>query len=482
MDLSRSEIFVRADGSPQIGLGHVVRCMALSLMLKNEFEITFYYREMPDSMVKEISDGGFGVVKIEHEEQFFEKLYKKVVVVLDGYGFDDGYQHKIKIKGAKLVCIDDLHNNLFLADLIINHAPGITPQAYKTKPYTQFALGLDFALLRPAFLEQAKNQREIVKIETVLVCFGGSDSRNLTERTLQVVLRFQQFIKIYVVTGSAFVPGDELGRLLDSDPRIEHRQALTEQKMLETMLDSDLAIVPSSGILFEALASGCLVVSGNYVDNQKLVYENFRDSGCFTDAGNFEIPELTKAINEVINGHTKNPVFIDGNSATRVIRLFDQLNKETFITVRKAKVTDLDITFGWASSAEIRRYAFQQHQISKSEHTNWFLNKLAEANCRFYIIEYKNEPIGSIRFDIREGEAKISYLLDPLFHGQGFGQLILKKGIEQLLNEVEPDHLTIHLVSGDVMTTNVPSIKAFERLGFIRKMVSENFKFEKLVI
>ena len=70
--------------------------------------------------------------------------------------------------------------------------------------------------------------------------------------------------------------------------------------MLKTMLEADLAILPASGILLEALAAGCRVISGRYAENQKLVYENYKNAGLFFDAGNFEPEEIREAINHVL--------------------------------------------------------------------------------------------------------------------------------------------------------------------------------------
>ena len=73
------------------------------------------------------------------------------MVVIDGYQFDTEYQQKVKKSGASLVCLDDLHNQHFVADIIINHAPGVDPGKYSAEPYTQYLLGPSYALLRPAF-------------------------------------------------------------------------------------------------------------------------------------------------------------------------------------------------------------------------------------------------------------------------------------------------------------------------------------------
>ena len=479
--MKKPKILIRTDGSSQIGLGHLVRCSALALILKHEFEIIFYCREIPDYILSELEVSGFGCRKIENECEFLGQLTDNIVAVLDGYHFDIEYQKKVKATGAKLVCIDDMHDKEFVADMIINHAPGITPQDYRAQPYTQFALGLEYALLRPYFLEQAKKQRTIEKIETVLICFGGSDYKNLIQRTLQVVLEFPQFKTIIVVTGSSYKSTVSFKKLITSDTRIDYRHALNEQQILETMLMSDLAIVPASGILFEVLAVGCIAISGSYIDNQNLIYENFKNAGYIKDAGNFLSQKLYKAISESIGGCINKVKLIDGLTAVRVSKLFDQLQKELLINFRKATASDLDITFAWATNPDIRRYSFQQHHITKPEHDIWFLKKLGDTNCHYSIVEYNDKPVGSIRFDLKEGEAIISYLLDPMYHGRGFGQLILRKGIEWLLMVNKPDFTPIHFLCGEVMKTNIPSVKAFERLGFVKKEQKENYKFEKWV-
>ena len=313
----KPELFIRADGNPQIGLGHLVRCTALAHMLKEDFEITFICRDIPDAIVHELIDSGFDCTKIKEETEFFGRINTYSIVVLDGYLFDTEYQRQIKAKGTMLVCIDDLHNNEFVADLIINHTPGIIPMDYKAQPYTQFALGIEYALLRPAFLEQAKKKRSIVSIQTVLICFGGSDPKNLTQEVLQSVIEFPQLKKIFVVTGSAYFLTDSFKKLVASDTRIDHRHSLKEQQMIDIMLVSDLAIVPASGILFEVLAVGCIVLTGSYIDNQDYILKGFSNLNAVEESANISNPR--KSICKVINGtFNYKKSIIDGESDNRI--------------------------------------------------------------------------------------------------------------------------------------------------------------------
>jgi UDP-2,4-diacetamido-2,4,6-trideoxy-beta-L-altropyranose hydrolase len=478
----KPEVFIRADGSPTIGLGHLVRCSALAHMLKTDFQIAFFCKEIPDTLAGEFVAAGFGLKKINTEEEYFQQLKPKQIAVLDGYDFNTEYQRKVRNKGCGLVCIDDLHDREFVADLIINHAPGITQRDYKTQPYTRFALGPEYALLRPTFLEQAKKKRKIEKIETLLIAFGGADPKGLTKKTVKIAIQFPEFKKIIVVTGASFTPGSRFAEMIASDQRIEQRINLNEKEMLSTMIEADLAIVPSSGVLFEVLAAGCKTISGFYTDNQLHVYQNFKRSGSIIDAGHFDDAEIEEALKTGLKNGTFALKPIDGDSKLKIRKTFSLLKREYEVILRPAVQNDLEITFAWATNPEIRRFAFQNHQISSEEHTQWFFGKINDPLCKFFIGEISGRPFGSIRFDINNNEAIISYLVDPAFHGQNLGQILLKKGIESLLSKKNLESKAVfNIISGFVMKPNIPSIKAFERLGFEKIDFEDRYKFVKTI-
>lgn len=318
----KPKVYIRADGNSRIGLGHLTRCTALAHMLKEDFEIMVVSREVPDSMLTENERNGFKWRKISNETEFLDQLNVDHIVVLDGYHFDTEYQKQIKSIGAKLICIDDLHDKKFIADLIINHAPGIKPDDYQAQPYTQFALGPQYALLRPVFLEQAQKERKIEKIDTLFICFGGSDSENLTESTYRIARDFEIFKKIIVVTGPAYHYLDSMNLLVDTDARIVHYNSVNEEQMLSLMLESDLAIVPASGLLFEVLASEMIALAGYYTENQQKIYSGFRNLNAIYDAGNFN--QLKTALGLIINSDTirQKRKVINGRSNQKILYKF----------------------------------------------------------------------------------------------------------------------------------------------------------------
>ena len=124
-----------------------------------------------------------------HYDDFLSHLQGDEIVVLDNYFFDTGYQRAIKGKGCRLVCIDDMHDKHYVADVVINH--GLTDSAlFDVESYTKLCLGFDWALLRKPFLEAARKKRvPMDRKGKVVVCFGGSDIHDVTGYFVNRTLR-----------------------------------------------------------------------------------------------------------------------------------------------------------------------------------------------------------------------------------------------------------------------------------------------------
>ncbi|CAL66987.1 UDP-2,4-diacetamido-2,4,6-trideoxy-beta-L-altropyranose hydrolase [Christiangramia forsetii] len=303
----KDKIYIRADGSPEIGLGHIIRCFALAKMLKGSFNIHFVTRSIPKIIETTFVVEGFSVSRISEEEEFFNFLNGDEIVVLDHYELDSTYQKRVKEIGSKLVCIDDLHDKVFFADLIINHSPGISPKDYLAQPYTKFALGPGYALLRPAFLEATKDNKKIDEIKHVLICFGGSDFKNLTKSVLEIVAENDMMERISVILGSAYTHHESLNDIEKKNPKIKISSSLNENEMLSEIKKADLAIIPSSGILLEVLAGGAIPLICYYAENQQRLFNYFkyRDLLPSFDANKFDGKELSTVIADIQNNKIK---------------------------------------------------------------------------------------------------------------------------------------------------------------------------------
>jgi len=282
----QKKIYFRADGNARMGLGHVFRSLALLQMLQEEFDCHFVIKNPRPELLQVIQPICSSIIKLEEFERIEDEaahlsqhiIDYEDIVVLDGYHFKTAYQQIIKDRGCSLVCIDDIHDYPFVADVVINHAPGLTTEYYELTVDTRACLGLDYALLRPAFLEAAKRERSFSEIKNIFICFGGSDYHNLTLKSLKGLLPFSQKInQVNVVTGAAYQYREELEffQKNNSELLVRTLSNLSADEMVEQMRDSHLAIVPASSILYEAIAVGMPVISGYYVDNQVNVFKGF---------------------------------------------------------------------------------------------------------------------------------------------------------------------------------------------------------------
>ena len=147
------------------------------------------------------------------------------------------------------------------------------------------------------------------------------------------------------------------------------------------------------------------------------------------------------------------------------------------IIIRLAQLEDLSLYLGWVNEPIVRKNSIDSDQVSLSIHEKWFSNKLNSKNSILLVMELDELPIGQIRFDIENEIALIDYSIDQEFRKKGFGDILIKKGIEYLLKTPKTNNISVF--RGVVKTFNTPSIRVFIKNGF-EENKSYNSKEEKI--
>jgi UDP-2,4-diacetamido-2,4,6-trideoxy-beta-L-altropyranose hydrolase len=484
LEESQTYIYFRVDGSLEIGLGHLIRCISLAHMLKNHFQVVFLCKKIPQNSISEISKCNATLIIIKDEEETLNLIHKKSIVVFDGYNFTNSFRKTIYNIGCKIVCIDDIADKPLTANLIINHSPNILTNNYYCNPYTMFALGREYRLLRPCFLEQSKKNRIVTSIETLFISIGGADTNNFTLLILKVVLKHFNFKKIYLVTGPAYPYHETLIPYIVNNKQVEYHNSIGEEEMVKCMSNSDLAIIPASGTLYEVLAAGAIAIIGYFVENQKMFFDSFKNYPNVFTIPTFDEEEIKKAIENVFN-NTRLPLHINSNNLgevdVRYRKIFKQLELSLALSIRRVDFSDFEDTYKWASDPTIRNMSLNKHVITKDEHSQWFNKIIVNKSSFYFVVEFNGKKIGTIRFDKENENLKISYLLDSAYRGLGFGVILLANGIEEVTREIK-NEITIKSLVGQVLKTNISSIKAFNRLGFIIDDCKEYFLFKKALL
>lgn len=150
------------------------------------------------------------------------------------------------------------------------------------------------------------------------------------------------------------------------------------------------------------------------------------------------------------------------------------------ITLRKANSGDLELTFKWANDKKIREYSFSKDEITFYTHKNWFLKKIDDINCNYYILENcLKTALGSIRIDKNEfNQMVVSYLIDPEFHGNSYGFVLLKLLENELKLFKHNENLEL---LGLVQSENIPSLKIFRKLNYKESIIDNIHNFTKQI-
>lgn len=283
---NKRKICFRADADAEIGYGHFIRTLALADMLKDDFECVFY-TQSPTEYQRREAEKVCELVTLPADDSrfqlFLDCLKGDEIVVLDNYFYTTNYQRAIKTKGCKLVCIDDMHDKHYVADAVVNHGPAM-PDDFDCEPYTQLCLGNQWSLLRKPFLEPLRsNKRE----NRLIVCFGGADPQQLTDKVVTMLIELNTPYEITVILGEAALLSEE------NRKRVVVKNKLTAQQMADLFETSLVGILPSSSVRIEAVSRGLKVICGYFVDNQQIGFERSLKQGDVLPVYNFN--ELTAA-------------------------------------------------------------------------------------------------------------------------------------------------------------------------------------------
>lgn len=315
----KKKVYFRADAGQSIGYGHFIRSLALADMLKDDFDCTFF-TQTPTEYQKQEAEKVCPLVALPADDSkfglFLEQLKGDEIVVLDNYFFTSEYQLKIKHKGCKLVCIDDMHDKHYYADVVINHGLADS-NLFDVEPYTRLALGLDYALLRKPFLTQTNIKKEEGHW---FVSFGGADYDNMTAKFVGFLELDPTVKSITVVIGDAYKHRESLGAF----HKIEIKKNLTAAQMQQEMSRSEYAVLPCSTVCIEAFYCGCKIACGFFVNNQREGHDAFTKYGIIYPLGNLYNVSNANFI-KVIQHHAYTPAPLGCPVPSRYIKVFNEI-------------------------------------------------------------------------------------------------------------------------------------------------------------
>lgn len=253
-------VFIRTDGHEQIGLGHLMRCLALAQEFSvRQVDVVFFVRQPSVSHCRARHDWEGKIVVIpdsvsQSEESAWlreHKLYNQCsLLVLDGYQFDSSYRQQLNALKPPLVLFDDNNNSGVLhCDAVINGASGAQTLGYeKTSPDALHLCGEDYRVLRQEFLTSP--DVPVGQRNSITVIMGGADSDGHTITVLNTLAKLGPDIPVRLITGNAFAHKDALKTVLQQvENPVQHLENC--QSVADIFAHSRVAISAAGSTQFE---------------------------------------------------------------------------------------------------------------------------------------------------------------------------------------------------------------------------------------
>lgn len=282
-------ILFRADGNPQLGSGHIMRCLSLADA----------FRDMGQSSVFVIADDcvqgsihrrGYECRVLHTEYDRMEDELSALLpalwelqphcAVLDSYFVTPRYMAAVKER-APLMYIDDLNSFDYPADLVVNYTLYRDKLSYP--PDKRYLLGPQYAPLRQEFQDIPKRQA-VDQVRNVLISTGGSDPEHVALECVRYLRECPpDGITYHVVLGAMNQDAAEIKRIAAGGPHIALHQNVSDMRSL--MLECDAAISAGGTTLFELCACGLPTVTYVLADNQIMNAASFEEAGLMLSAG-----------------------------------------------------------------------------------------------------------------------------------------------------------------------------------------------------
>lgn len=332
-------IFIRADANPNVGMGHIMRCLSIAECFSFAGHSVLFI--LADENIDElVMSRGYKTVVLHtdyqnmEEELLFWPEEPSDIIIVDSYFVTNHYfsnLKKMKLKeDGKLVYIDDLAAFPYLVDILVNYNVYGTEldylNLYNKSNLPKLILGADYAPLRSMFRNVSRKEQKR-KVTDVLISTGGSDYLHLALRIIQS--NPSRFI-YHILIGTLNSDKDEIERLAQSLPNIVlHENVIDMKSLIESC---DIVVSAAGSTLYEICACGVPLITYILADNQIPGAKAFERLGLAVNCGDMRgVPDSAKKILEAVEQIADNYKYrctvgirmqnmIDGYGADRVVK------------------------------------------------------------------------------------------------------------------------------------------------------------------
>lgn len=265
------DIAFRLDAGAEIGLGHLMRCLAIADRLQTAgAKCHFLCHKLPAHLLPLLRQHQHHPLSAPDDAGPLPRI-QPAWLIFDHYLIDRVLEQRLAAYCDQILVIDDLADRPHHCHLLLDQGPLRTPDDYRAlaPSNSQLLLGTDYALLRPAYRQLARPQAD--KWHRGLICFGGADPAGACLTTLNSLARlpWARTIQWTLVAGGANPFWSELQQRVAELPELNMTLLRQSDQMADLMSQHDFAIGAAGGMTWERACLGLSTLAVPIVDNQQ---------------------------------------------------------------------------------------------------------------------------------------------------------------------------------------------------------------------
>lgn len=333
----------RVDGGSKIGMGHVMRCLALANAFTSDINI-FFITKSNGKALELIKKNDYKVVRLSGVSQVQDELdlVKDIIInnnidilIIDSYKLAYDYLVGVKKIVERLVSIHDFAPFPFPADVVINGNIYADELNYKSvNGNTRFLLGTKYLLMRDEFRGLPERILERTA-KDILITVGGGDPLNLAPKIIKSMgfidnnsLIDKDNLHLNIVIGPAFTNMTEILTIV-REINLDISLHFNIKRMSDLMLNCDLAISAGGTTLYELAATGTPAITILQADNQIQGAGVLTEKGTIINLGmgdQIKVDTIADKIEYLINNYElrkrmsrEGQKLVDGNGCSRCV-------------------------------------------------------------------------------------------------------------------------------------------------------------------
>lgn len=264
------KIWIRADASRSIGLGHIKRCLTIAEEARRRsIPVRFVISQDDETSLRLLEDAEFPVTQVPFQAyEWLADLQKGDLLLVDGYHLTKEIESATELEDVRVACFDDFDETLPPVDFLL--MPSLTTARTARATRSQVLVGPRFAPVAPQFVSLRRPRWQTA--DSLVVTLGSSDPAGLAPIMLSTIASSPGAWDVVLLVG----PGmPEMP--LPNSPRFS---STVHQGDIAPFFDRfDAAIAAAGTTTWELLCMGIPTVLIVSAENQRRVVQTAVSAG-----------------------------------------------------------------------------------------------------------------------------------------------------------------------------------------------------------